>query len=126
LVLLDRARDPLPLNTVTFASHVFLRVRGREGAAAHLTPSTDDVDCTRPRSAVGKGLRHRGARARLASYDGLLLEAEMWAERTMCGLLWAEMASHEAELTMLARKASAHDASGYVCRVCAERAASWS
>jgi len=124
-VLVDRTPEALPLNTVTVASHVFLRVRTREGATAHLAPSTDDVECPRPRSPVRRGLRHQVALARLASYDTTLLVATTWSERTMCGLLWLEMATHETELALLAAKAAAHDASGYVCAVCASRVLSW-
>ena len=125
-MLVDRPPEALPLNTVTVAAHVFLRARTREGTTAHLVPSVDDVECSRPRSAVRRGLRHYAARARLASYDSALLDEPAWAERTMCGLLWLEMATHEAELEFLACRASVHDASGYVCKVCAARAASWS
>jgi hypothetical protein len=124
-VLVDRTPDALPLNTVAAGSHVFLRVRTREGATAHLAPSTDDVECSRPRSPVRRGLRHRAALARLASYDSALLDACAWSDRTMCGLLWLEMATHAAELALLASKAAAHDPSGYVCPVCAGRASSW-
>jgi len=124
-MLVDRPLEALPLNTVTIASHVFLRVRAREGATAHLTPSTDDVECSRPRSPVRRGLRHHAARARMASYDATLLDAPVWSERTMCGLLWLEMATHEAELALLTSKAAAHDLSGYVCPVCAGRALAW-
>jgi hypothetical protein len=61
----------------------------------------------------------------LASYDRALLDEAAWAERTMCGLPWLEMATHEAELALLTSKAAARDASGYVCQVCAARARSW-
>ena len=124
-MLVDRTPEALPLNTVAVGSHVFLRVRAREGATAHLAPSTDDVECARPRTPVRRGLRHQAALARLASYDAALLDTPAWSERTMCGLLWLEMATHEAELALLTSKAAAHDASGYVCPVCAGRVVSW-
>ena len=117
--------DQLPLNTVLVATHVFLRVRPREGNAAHLAPGIDDIECSRPRAPLPRGIRRRGARARLTGYDAVLLDAPTWSERTMCGLRWLEMASHGEELTMLTTKTAAHDASGYVCQVCATRAASW-
>lgn len=72
-MLVDRTPEALPLNTVAMATHVFLRVRTREGSTAHLAPSTDDVECSRPRSPVRRGLRHRAAKARLANYDSGLL-----------------------------------------------------
>ena len=124
-MLLDRSHEALPLNTVTVSGHVFLRVRAREGAAPHLAPSTNDVECARPRAPVRRGLGHHAAMARMASYDAVLLDTAAWADRTMCGLLWLEMATHEAELAMVTSKAAAHDASGYVCAVCARRAATW-
>jgi len=124
-VLVDRTPEALPLNTVAGASHVFLRVRTREGSTAHLAPSIDSVECPRPRSPVQRGFGRAASLARLASYNGALLGVEGWSERTMCGLHWLEMATHDAELELLASKAAAHDASGYVCRVCADRAVSW-
>jgi hypothetical protein len=124
-VLLDRSSGALPLNTVTVSGHVFLRVRAREGVAPHLAPSTDDVECSRPRSPVRRGFGHRAAMARMSSYDTVLLETDAWADRTMCGLLWLEMATHEAELAVVTSKAAAHDASGYVCPMCADRATTW-
>jgi hypothetical protein len=121
----------LPLNTVTVADHVYLRVITDYEPSVHLVCKLTEWGGRGPRSAVQmrhaeQGLKH------LASYDDDDLLFPMWTKRTLCGLRWKSMADHDDEVSAITSTLSttatpstlaSHPTPTYVCGVCAVHAA---
>jgi len=110
-----------PLNAFLCGGHTFLRVTTACEVMLHLAPLADDVPVRRRRAAAHRGysrLTHDGSH-----YDPDALAERCWAERTLCGLTWWEMAAHGREVE-LALDAAATHRPGYSCPWC-ERDAAW-
>jgi hypothetical protein len=111
----------LPLNTVSIAERVYLRVTTDYEPSVHLACKRTEWAGRGPRSAVAtrhtdQGLRH------LCSYDASDLLFPMWTRRTLCGLRWKEMADHDAEVSAIVSGLAGDARTSYVCDVCAGRA----
>src|SRR5262249_41758823 len=122
-------RQRLPLNTVTVADRVYLRVITDYEPSVHLVCKLTEWGGRGPRSAVD--LRHtQEGLTHLGSYDADDLLFPMWTRRTLCHLRWKSMADHDDEVSAMASTLSAssttradHPSPTYVCGVCAVHAA---
>jgi hypothetical protein len=116
----DRRRvDALPLNTVSLGGTLFLRVVLTDKTSLHLAAKQSAPPGQRPRPAVST--RRRSVPEGTAAYDAVALAYRIWAERTLCGFSWSQMATQSTEIELAARAASARRRS-YACSWCAHRA----
>jgi hypothetical protein len=114
-----RRVEALPLNTVSLGGTLFLRVVLTDKTSLHLAPKGSVPPGQPARPAVSTG--RRSVREGTAAYDGAGLADRIWAEHTLCGLSWWQMATQSNEIELAARAASAQRRS-YACSWCAHRA----
>lgn len=108
-------------NVAVHGGTVHLKVVTEQRTLLHLVPASGAGGGSRP------AFRARGRHVLelvedLAPFDPVLLLEPIWTKRTMCGLIWSQMATYALELDLTLASPDTPQGDGFVCQVCAASA----